>query len=330
MKLSVPWFSDSATCACSTMCRYSPCTGTKYFGRTSDVDDLQFFLRRVPAHVHVGDAVVEHVRAELEQIVDRAVHQRFVAGHGRRRQDHHVALDDLHMLVVLVCHACERRGRLALAAGRDDRQLVVRARSAARARRRACPPARAGSRVRASPPGTHAHRRERDRRTRSCRARAARARARASASRERGFVDLVARLRRNLRLDQRQAERIDLPVQDRAAHAVDRDALVARCHRRHERRRRASAASPSKRSSASVESLPPLQASSTGVARSFAGAARPACGCWPASRRRRASRSRRRARARRPLRRRGSPCAARAAFSDSSNAALLSLVNAPS
>jgi hypothetical protein len=35
MNDSVPWLSESASRACSIMCRYSPCTGTKYFGRTS-------------------------------------------------------------------------------------------------------------------------------------------------------------------------------------------------------------------------------------------------------------------------------------------------------
>src|SRR5581483_8664482 len=48
---------------------------------------------------------------------------------------------------------------------------------------------------------------------------------------ERRLVNLVRRLRRNRRFDQRQTEASDLAAQNRTAYAVDRDAVVVGRHR---------------------------------------------------------------------------------------------------
>ncbi len=59
------------------------------------LDDLQLFLGGVAADVDVGDAVVEHVGAEPEEVVDGAVDERLVAGDGRGGEDDGVAGLDL-------------------------------------------------------------------------------------------------------------------------------------------------------------------------------------------------------------------------------------------
>ena len=88
MNVSVPWFERLGDLRVQHHVAVLAVDRHEVLRPHQRLHDLQLFLRGVAAHVDVGDAVVEHVRAEPEQVVDRAVHQRLVAGNGRRRQDH--------------------------------------------------------------------------------------------------------------------------------------------------------------------------------------------------------------------------------------------------
>jgi hypothetical protein len=106
------------------MWRYSPWIGTKYCGRTSAWTIFSSSCEAWP-RTWTSRAVVEDAGAEPEEIVDSAVDQRLVSG-WRGGEDDSVARLDLHVLVVAVSHTSQRRGRLALAAGRDDDDLFRR------------------------------------------------------------------------------------------------------------------------------------------------------------------------------------------------------------
>ena len=67
----------------------------------------------------------DHVAADVVEPVDRLVDRALVAGDRRRGEDDRVALVQLDLRVVAVGHAAQRAQRLALAAGRDDDELVV-------------------------------------------------------------------------------------------------------------------------------------------------------------------------------------------------------------
>ena len=75
-------------------------------------------------HGHVGRG--DHARAEPVDAVDRLVHRSLVAGDRRGREDHGVAVVQVHVRVIAVGHAAQRRERLALRPCRDDHELVVR------------------------------------------------------------------------------------------------------------------------------------------------------------------------------------------------------------
>ena len=69
---------------------------------------------------------VHHVGAAARHVVDHAVDRLLVAGDDARAEDHGVALFDRDVLVVIDGDAGERRHRLALRAGDQDRDLVGR------------------------------------------------------------------------------------------------------------------------------------------------------------------------------------------------------------
>ena len=94
--------------------------------RTCQVEhELQLLLARVPRHVGVADRVVEDVRAILEEVVDRPCDHLLVARDRAGADDDGVAGADLDVAVVAVGHPRESRHRLALGAGRRDRQPLV-------------------------------------------------------------------------------------------------------------------------------------------------------------------------------------------------------------
>ncbi len=75
--------------------------------------------------VHGLVVLVQHARAAAAERVHRVVHGELVPRHGLGRHDDRVALPDLHLAVVAVGHARERRHRLALRAGAEHGDLVV-------------------------------------------------------------------------------------------------------------------------------------------------------------------------------------------------------------
>src|SRR2546430_772675 len=94
--------------------------------RAEDIGEaLQFLLARVSRDVRPALRVVNHLRAELEEVVDCPRDELLVTGDGRCRHDRSVALFHRDMAVVAERHPRERAGRLALASGRDDAELVV-------------------------------------------------------------------------------------------------------------------------------------------------------------------------------------------------------------
>src|SRR6266511_5019635 len=86
--------------------------------------EFELFLACVAGHVSSLDRVVEHVRACLEQVVDRAADVLLVAGDRAGADDHRVARLDLDEPVVAVGHPGEAGHWLALAAGRCDDELL--------------------------------------------------------------------------------------------------------------------------------------------------------------------------------------------------------------
>src|SRR3989442_13596103 len=71
----------------------------------------------------IRHTVVEDASAEAEEVVDGSVNEGLIAGDGGGREDGRIARDYLDVLVVAVRHAGKGRGRLTLAAGRDDGDL---------------------------------------------------------------------------------------------------------------------------------------------------------------------------------------------------------------
>ena len=85
---------------------------------------LEVFLGGVAADVDAAALAVDHRRADLEQAVDGGRHAALVAGDRLGRDDDRVAFVQLHLRMVVEGHARERRERLALAAGREDEDLL--------------------------------------------------------------------------------------------------------------------------------------------------------------------------------------------------------------
>ena len=83
------------------------------------------FLTGVAGNVQVRMAVIDDLRALVEERVDHAADRSFVAGDGRGRDDHAVAGTDRDLLVLGKSHAVESGHALALAAGRDDDDLIL-------------------------------------------------------------------------------------------------------------------------------------------------------------------------------------------------------------
>src|ERR1700682_1670574 len=61
---------------------------------------LEILLARVAGHVDEGDVFPEHLRAALEEGVDRATDHALIAGDDARREDDQVARPDLDVLVL--------------------------------------------------------------------------------------------------------------------------------------------------------------------------------------------------------------------------------------
>ncbi len=127
MNVSVPWFERLGESA-----RAAPCGGTRR-GRARSTSAAPARARSSALPAPRGRARARRrcgCRARSRPSLNRLSTVRCTSaslpGTARRREDHGVALDDLHVLVVLVRHARERRRRLALAARRDDRELLVR------------------------------------------------------------------------------------------------------------------------------------------------------------------------------------------------------------
>ena len=76
--------------------------------------------------VHLRQCLIDDVRAAAVQLVDNAADALLVAGNGRGGDNHRVALPDLQLAVLAVCHARQACHRLALAARRHHQNLAVR------------------------------------------------------------------------------------------------------------------------------------------------------------------------------------------------------------
>src|SRR5579883_2133064 len=74
--------------------------------------------------MHVGNALIKHVRSLPEQAVDGAVYHFLVARHGRRGQYYRVARHYTNLPVVLVSDTRQGRGWLSLASRTDDDHLL--------------------------------------------------------------------------------------------------------------------------------------------------------------------------------------------------------------
>ena len=78
---------------------------------------LQLLLRGMSGNVYLRNGVVDHVRARLEEIVDRSADRFFVSWDRRSRDDDGVAVLNLNVAVLPVRHLREACHRLALRAG---------------------------------------------------------------------------------------------------------------------------------------------------------------------------------------------------------------------
>ena len=85
---------------------------------------LEVFLGGVAADVDAAALAVDHRGADLEQTVDGGRDAALVAGDRLGRDDDGVALVQLDLRMVVEGHARERRERLALAARREDEDLL--------------------------------------------------------------------------------------------------------------------------------------------------------------------------------------------------------------
>ena len=87
---------------------------------------LQLLLTRMAGDVQRCVAVIDDLRALLEQLVDDAADRDLVARNGRGRDDDTVACVYRDLLVLGERHAVQCRHRLALTAGADDDGLAAR------------------------------------------------------------------------------------------------------------------------------------------------------------------------------------------------------------
>ena len=90
------------------------------------VHEFEFLLARVAGDMHVGNAVVNHVRAAAIQLIDDPGNHDFVARNRRRGNDHRVPLANLQFAVLAVGHAGQAAHRFALAARRQHHNFAVR------------------------------------------------------------------------------------------------------------------------------------------------------------------------------------------------------------
>ena len=86
--------------------------------------DLQLLLAGVARDVHLVHPLVDHVGAQPHQVVDDAADRLFVAGNGVGADDDEVVRSDRHLAVVARRHARKRAHRLALAARRDEDDVL--------------------------------------------------------------------------------------------------------------------------------------------------------------------------------------------------------------
>src|SRR5581483_10410626 len=96
------------------------------FGAGQMKHRLQLFLRRVARDVNLRHALVVDFGAAAVQVVDDVGDRALVAGNELGREQHGVAGTNLDGLVIVECDAVQRRQRLALAAGREKRDLIGR------------------------------------------------------------------------------------------------------------------------------------------------------------------------------------------------------------
>ena len=83
------------------------------------VHDLELLLAGVTGNMYVVHALVDHLAAALEQLVDDVADGLFIAGDRVGGDDDEVALADHHLAVIGIRHARQSAHRLALAAGGD-------------------------------------------------------------------------------------------------------------------------------------------------------------------------------------------------------------------
>ena len=87
---------------------------------------LQLLLARVAGDVQRRVAVVDDLRALLEQLVNDAADRDLIARNGRGRDDDAVAGVDRDLLVLRKCHTVQCRHGFALTAGADNDGLAAR------------------------------------------------------------------------------------------------------------------------------------------------------------------------------------------------------------
>src|SRR5437899_263389 len=94
--------------------------------RAKDVEEkLQLFLARVSRNMRPRRGIVNDLRAELEEVVDRAGDELLVPRNRRRRHDDGITFLDGDMTVVPEPHSRKLARRLPLVAGRADAALLV-------------------------------------------------------------------------------------------------------------------------------------------------------------------------------------------------------------
>ena len=108
------------------MWRCSPWKGRTDFGLHEIDHRTEFFTPGVAGNVDQRAAGVDDFGPGPEELVDDPIDRCFVAGDRRGRDDDRVAGSDRNFAVVAVGDPAEHRHRLALAAGDDEDDLVVR------------------------------------------------------------------------------------------------------------------------------------------------------------------------------------------------------------
>ena len=114
-----------ASSACSCRRLKSPCIGITYLRLRQVEHQLDLLLIAVAGGVDRGVGGRDDGAADAVEAVDDLVDRALVAGDRRGGEDHRVARVQLDRLVVAVGHAAQRRQRLALGPGEDDRDLLV-------------------------------------------------------------------------------------------------------------------------------------------------------------------------------------------------------------